>query len=109
MNSEVPSHTNAYGCGNASRRLRQITRLFACRTKDSSSPGFHGRSLDLLNLSSTWSLQYQQSCAPCLDGDYTAYAMSATLMTSMEENRTHVRLTNELLMSSVPELNTSNH
>jgi hypothetical protein len=41
--------------------------------------------------------------------NYTTYVMPTTLMTLMEENRTHVRLTNELLMNSVPELNTSNH
>jgi len=35
--------------------------------------------------------------------------MPTTLMTPTEENRTHVRLTNELKMSSVPELNNRNH
>jgi hypothetical protein len=35
--------------------------------------------------------------------------MPTTPITPTEENRTHVRLTNELLMSSVPELNISNH
>ena len=44
-----------------------------------------------------------------LDTDYTTYVMPTTLMTLMEENRTHVRLTYESLMNSVPELSTSNH
>ena len=35
--------------------------------------------------------------------------MPTTLMTPTEENRTQVRLTNELLMSSVQDLNAGNH